>query len=68
MDAKQYRAAIERLGMTQGRAAEFLGISPRTGQRYATEGGIPVAVDMLLTLMISEGLSPAFVETVCGHQ
>jgi DNA-binding XRE family transcriptional regulator len=62
MTAKQYRAAIERLGMTQGRAAEFLGVSPRTGQRYATEGGIPVAVDMLLTLMIALNLTPETVE------
>jgi plasmid maintenance system antidote protein VapI len=35
MDEKQYRAAIERLGLNQTSMAKLLGIDVRTSRRYA---------------------------------
>jgi transcriptional regulator with XRE-family HTH domain len=55
----QYRNAIEKLGLSQVRAAAFLGISPRTSQGYALgEYPVPEAVAKLLRLMIKLGISP----------
>lgn len=53
MTANQYRAAIEKLGLTQNGAAAFLGVSERTGRRFALgEVAVPSSVAMLLRLMI----------------
>lgn len=59
MTKNQYRAAIKRLGLSQVRAAAFLGVSPRTSQGYALgEYPVPEAVAKLLRLMVRLGLSP----------
>lgn len=59
MTANQYRKAIEALGLSQHRAAEFLGVSPRTSQGYALdEYPVPEAIAKLLRLMIKLGLRP----------
>lgn len=50
MTPKQYRAAIEALGLTQEGAGEWLGQSRRTGQNYARKGP-PEPVAMLLRLI-----------------
>jgi DNA-binding transcriptional regulator YiaG len=52
MTAAQYRAAIETLGLSQGAAADFLGVSLRTSWRWANGAPIPVAVAKLLNLMV----------------
>jgi hypothetical protein len=57
MTPKQYKAALEELGLSQERAGEWLGLSPRTGQRYAADGP-PKAVAMLLKLMLKHRLRP----------
>ena len=57
MTAKQYRAIIEGLGMTQEGAGEWLGVSARTGQNYAAKGP-PEPVAKLLRLMVRLKLSP----------
>ncbi len=57
MTPKQYRAAIESMGMTQEKAGEWLGQSGRTGQNYARKGP-PEPVAMLLRLMIRLKLKP----------
>lgn len=58
MTANQYRAAIEKLGLSQARAADFLGISPRTSQSYALgEYPVPESIAKLLRLMVRLGLS-----------
>ena len=51
MSPTQYRNALERLGMTQESAAEFLGVSLRTSHGYANGSPIPVAFEKLLFLM-----------------
>jgi hypothetical protein len=57
MTPKQYRAAIDRLGLTQEGAGEWLGVSARTGQNYAAKGP-PEPVAKLLRLMIRLDLKP----------
>lgn len=57
MTGEQYKKAIERLGLTQEQAGEWLGVTGRTGQNYAAKGP-PEAVAMLLRLMLKMGLKP----------
>jgi DNA-binding XRE family transcriptional regulator len=58
MTANQYRSAIVRLELSQGDAAAFLGVSPRTSHGYANGSPIPEAISKLLRLMIAHGLKP----------
>lgn len=63
MNAKQYLAALDELGLSQIGAGAFFGVSPRTAQRYAADGP-PQAVALLLQLLLD--LTPpkraAFIE------
>jgi len=61
MTAKQYREAVEQLGLsTQAEAAEFLGISLRTSHSYANgTARVPEAVAKLLHLMVRRNIKPA---------
>ena len=57
MTPAQYREALERIGLSQQRAGLFLGVSKRTGLRYATgEAEIPEGFARLLRLMVRLGL------------
>lgn len=57
MTPAEYKAAIKQLGLTQHQAALWLGVSERTGQKYAIKGP-PLSVALLLRLMIRFGLKP----------
>jgi hypothetical protein len=57
MTPKQYRTAIEQLGLSQEKAGLWLGVSRRTGQNYAAKGP-PEAVAKLLRLVIKLELRP----------
>ena len=57
MTSKQYKAAIEALGLSQERAGLWLGVSKRTGQNYAAKGP-PEPVAKLLRLVLRLGLKP----------
>lgn len=57
MTPKQYKAAIETLGLSQEAAGEWLGQSPRTGQNYAAKGP-PEPVAMLLRLILESHNRP----------
>jgi transcriptional regulator with XRE-family HTH domain len=48
MTASQYRAAFQRLGLSQAKAAELLGISIRTSHGYANGQTIPKAIAALV--------------------
>ena len=49
MTAAEYRAALSRLGLTQGGAATLLGVDARTSRRWACgESDIPPPVQRLL--------------------
>ena len=50
MNAKQYRAALEALGLTQAGAAEVLGVSVRTAHGYANGALIPAPMVLVLWL------------------
>jgi hypothetical protein len=58
MTSEQYRKAIAKLGMTQGQAAEFLGVSVRSSNGYANGSPIPEAAAKLLRLLIRLELEP----------
>lgn len=57
MTPKQYKTIIDQLGLSQERAAEWLGVSARTGQNYAAKGP-PEPVAKLLRLMVKLELKP----------
>lgn len=53
MTAKQFRAALDRLGLSQAAAANLVGADPRTGRRWALdERAVPECVAILLRLLI----------------
>ena len=56
MTAKQYNAALERLGLTQAAAAELLGVSIRSSHGYANGAPIPEGYAKLLRLMVCRNL------------
>ena len=59
MTANQYRSALDKLGLTQAGAAEFLGVSIRTSHGYANGVPIPEGYAKLLRLMVRLNLKPA---------
>ena len=59
MTPQQYVKAIASLGMTQGQAADFLGISLRTSASYASGNfPVPLASAKLLRLILKLALDP----------
>lgn len=54
MTAKQFQAALDRLGLSQVGAARLLGSDPRTARRWALgERSVPEPVAIILRLMLS---------------
>jgi len=54
MTAKQFQAAIDRLGLSQVGAARLLGADPRTARRWALgERSVPEPVAIILRLMLA---------------
>ena len=58
MTRNQYRAALDQLGLTQGSAAEWLGISIRSSHGYANGEPIPEPIAKLLRLCVRLKLKP----------
>ena len=59
MTPTQYKAAIRALGLSQHRAADWLGIGKRTSQGFALgEYAVPEPIAKLLRLCIKLKLSP----------
>jgi len=52
MTEKQFRAALSRLGITQGEAAQLLGVGIRTVNNYANGDNVPLVVERFLNLLI----------------
>jgi hypothetical protein len=65
MTAEEYRAALDKLGLSIAGSAEHLGLSRRHSQRYAN-GAAPVAdpVAKLLRLAIRTGLTADDLKTI----
>jgi hypothetical protein len=58
MTSAQYRTALAALGLSQARAADFLGVSLKQSQRWANRHApVPEAVAKLLRLMVQLHLS-----------
>jgi hypothetical protein len=54
MTAKQFQAAIDRLGLSQVGAARLVGADPRTARRWsAGERTVPEPVAIILRLMLA---------------
>ncbi len=54
MTAKQFQAAIDRLGLSQVGAARLVGADPRTARRWALgERSVPKSVAIILRLMLA---------------
>ena len=54
MTAKQFQAAIDRLGLSQVGASRLFGSDPRTARRWALgERSVPEPVAILLRLMVA---------------
>ena len=61
MNAEQFRAALDKLGLTQTgtRGVDgFLNVNETTVRRWARQNGPPDAVAMLLRIMIAQRLKP----------
>lgn len=52
MEAEEYRQALAHHGWTQGQASSLLGVSDRTGQRYAN-GDVPIPQLVARVLRVS---------------
>lgn len=53
MNARQYRDALETLGLSVRAASDWLGVSEKTGRQYASDGASPPsarAIQMLLDM------------------
>lgn len=65
MTAKQFQAAIDRLGLSQVGAARLFGSDPRTARRWALgERSIPESVTILLRLMLAGKITADDIEAV----
>lgn len=73
MNADQFRAALDALGLKQTGAKgadKFLGVGPVTIRRWAMDaaqtsaGEIPESVAMLLTVMVARNIKPARVRSM----
>ncbi|MGE0830216.1 MAG: hypothetical protein AB7O04_12805 [Hyphomonadaceae bacterium] len=51
MTPDEYRAALDRLGLSQVGAADILGISSRTAQRFAVDGPSGPAARLFMVLL-----------------
>ncbi len=65
MTPTQFRAALDRLGLSQARAAALVGADPRTARRWALgERSPPECVAILLRLMLDGTITQADIERV----
>jgi hypothetical protein len=58
MNAKEYSAAIKQMGLSQVKAAKWLGIGIRTSHGYANGELIPEYIAKLLRLCVKLKLNP----------
>jgi len=65
MTSKQFRTALDRLGLTQVGTARLFGADPRTARRWALdERPIPDAVAILIRLMLAGQITVEDIEAV----
>lgn len=54
-----FRKAIATMGMSQGEAAIFMGVTRRTVNGWANGEPIPKTVEVLLSIMVDRQIAPA---------
>lgn len=65
MTANQFRAALDRLKLSQLGAAKLVGADPRTARRWALdEAAVPACVAILLRLMLAGKITVKDIENV----
>lgn len=65
MTAKQFQAAIDRLGLSQVGAARLLGADPRTARRWSLgERSVPEPVAIILRLMLAGKITADDIEGI----
>lgn len=63
MTPNQFRAALDRLSLSQAAAAALVGADPRTGRRWALgERTVPECVAILLRLLIAKKITIGDIE------
>lgn len=63
MTANQYRAALDKLGLTQVGAARLFGVNDVTSRRWAKDG-VDGTVVILLRLMLAKKITAADINAV----
>ena len=58
MTPAEYRAAIAALGLSQLAAGRWLGVSPKTAQRYASDGPSPGAAKAVKLALVIHNYQP----------
>lgn len=61
MTSNQYRAALDKLGLTQVGAARLFGVNDTTSRRWAASG-VTGTVEILLRLMLAGKITLADIE------
>lgn len=65
MTPKEYRAALNTLGLSQVGAGRFFGVHEVTGRRWAADGP-PPPVAKFLRLMLALKFTPEYVDQMIG--
>lgn len=69
MTPNQFRAALDRLDLSQAGAASLVGADPRTGRRWALgERTVPECVAILLRLLMAGKITIADIEAARKSQ
>lgn len=66
MNSKEYRMALDALGLNQRTAGEFLGIGHRTSKEWAADGVRSQAAAMLLRHMVRKGFTTVEVVAIAA--
>jgi len=59
----EFRRALEQLDLTQGTAAQFLGVSIRSTHGWANGDKIPIPVQKLLRVLVNAKITAKAAET-----
>ena len=68
MTPAQFRTALDRLGLSQVRAAKLFGVTDRASRSWALgENKIPHAVAILLRLLVTDKITIADLSALAAH-
>lgn len=65
MTHEEFRAAIDKIGLSQVATARLFGAGDRTARRWASgENDVPLSVAIVLRLMLKHGITPEEIEKI----